>query len=113
MVTMPELNLLAVQVGKILTQRRWQLVTAESCTGGFLAKIITDIPNASSWFDRGFITYSYRSKQDMLGVRAKTLNDFGAVSQPVVEEMAQGALEHSLAQVSVAITGIAGPTGGT
>ncbi|MBI5447794.1 MAG: CinA family protein [Gammaproteobacteria bacterium] len=89
------------------------LSTAESCTGGFLSKVITDIPGSSAWFERGFIVYSEQAKCELLGVQPATLTQFGAVSQETVQEMAQGALKHSHAQVSVAITGIAGPSGAT
>jgi len=89
------------------------LATAESCTGGWLAKVVTDIPGSSAWFDRGFVTYCNQAKQDMLGVSAATLGDHGAVSEEVALAMAQGALGHSRAGVAVAITGIAGPDGGT
>lgn len=110
---MAVLNQLSSDIGELLSKRRYLLSTAESCTGGFLAKIITDIPGSSLWYDRGFITYSNLSKQEMLGVSKKTLDHFGAVSQVVAEEMARGALDKSQAQVSVAITGIAGPDGGS
>jgi nicotinamide-nucleotide amidase len=89
------------------------LVTAESCTGGGVAHVVTSVPGSSSWFDRGFVTYSDRSKQEMLGVRRDTLDQFGAVSEEVVREMAEGALARSGAGVSVAISGIAGPDGGS
>ncbi len=92
-----------------LLARKWFLVTAESCTGGWLSQTLTAIPGSSQWFERGFVTYSNQAKQDMLGVRAETLQQHGAVSEATVQEMAQGALTHSRGQVSVAITGIAGP----
>jgi nicotinamide-nucleotide amidase len=88
-------------------------VTAESCTGGWLAKCCTDLAGSSAWFDRGFVTYSNASKQDMLNVQEQTLITHGAVSQYVSEEMAQGALNNSQADIAVAITGIAGPDGGS
>jgi len=93
--------------------RGWQLATAESCTGGAIAAAITDIAGSSQWFDRGFVTYSNPSKQDMLGVRATTLETAGAVSEATVAEMVRGALVHSLAQVTLAVSGIAGPGGGS
>lgn len=93
--------------------RGWQLATAESCTGGAIAAAITDIAGSSQWFDRGFVTYSNPSKQDMLGVRATTLETAGAVSEATVAEMVRGALAHSLAQVTLAVSGIAGPGGGS
>ena len=96
-----------------LTQRGWMLATAESCTGGWIAKICTDMAGSSVWFDRGFITYSNAAKQDMLGVRAETLAQYGAVSEAVVAEMATGALQHSQAHIAVAVSGIAGPGGGS
>lgn len=89
------------------------LATAESCTGGWVAKLITDIPGSSHWFERGFVTYTNESKQEMLGVAAETLASHGAVSEATVREMAQGALSHSRAQLSLAVSGIAGPGGGT
>jgi len=89
------------------------IVTAESCTGGWVAQELTAIAGSSAWFDRGFVTYSNEAKQEMLGVRAQTLKEHGAVSEATALEMAQGALEHSRGTVALAITGIAGPTGGT
>ncbi len=100
-------------VGQALSQRQWQLVCAESCTGGWLAEVITATAGSSAWFDRGFVTYSNAAKQEMLGVSAATLDQCGAVSEPTVREMAVGALTHSAAQVSLAISGIAGPGGGS
>jgi len=96
-----------------LGERHWQLATAESCTGGWIAKVLTDRAGSSSWFDRGFVTYSNQSKQDMLGVLPRTLSEYGAVSRETVLEMAGGALANSSAQLSVAVSGIAGPGGGT
>ena len=96
-----------------LTQRGWMLATAESCTGGWIAKCCTDVVGSSAWFDRGFVTYSNAAKQDMLGVRAETLAQYGAVSEAVVAEMATGALRHSQAHIAVAVSGIAGPSGGS
>ena len=89
------------------------LVSAESCTGGWIAKVATDIPGSSAWFDRGFVTYSNLAKQEMLGVAARSLSDYGAVSAQVVTEMAVGALARSRCSVSVAVSGIAGPGGGS
>jgi nicotinamide-nucleotide amidase len=88
-------------------------VTAESCTGGWIAKLITDVPGSSAWFERGFVTYSDIAKQEMLGVRETTLAAHGAVSAATVQEMALGALANSHAQVAVAVSGIAGPDGGS
>ena len=104
---------LAVAVGDYLKARNWKLVTAESCTGGGLAYAITAIPGSSSWFERGFITYSNTSKKELLEVNELTLNTMGSVSEETAREMAEGALRHSHAEVSVAITGIAGPDGAT
>ncbi|WP_209503757.1 MULTISPECIES: CinA family protein [unclassified Ruegeria] len=87
------------------------IATAESCTGGMVAAALTDIPGSSAVVDRGFVTYTNRAKQDMLGVLAETLEAFGAVSEQVAREMAEGALRNSQAQLAVAITGIAGPGG--
>ncbi len=108
-----DLRSLAEQVGDLLHARHLRLVTAESCTGGWVAKALTDIPGSSSWFERGFVTYSNESKQDMLGVAASVLQQHGAVSEAVVRAMADGALQHSRADLSLAITGIAGPGGGS
>ena len=88
------------------------LVTAESCTGGAVASAITDIAGSSEWFERGFITYSNDAKREMLGVAQDTLTRYGAVSEAVVREMVAGALHYSHAQVALAVSGIAGPTGG-
>ena len=87
--------------------------TAESCTGGLIAGACTDLPGSSNWFERGFVTYSNAAKTGMLGVDAALIETHGAVSEPVARAMAEGALRHSLAQVSVAVTGVAGPTGGS
>ena len=89
------------------------LACAESCTGGWVAKVCTDMPGSSGWFERGFVTYTNLAKQEMLGVSAATLEAHGAVSEATVREMADGALAHSAAQWSLAISGIAGPGGGT
>ena len=98
----------------LLTRARTKgamIATAESCTGGMIAAAITDIPGSSDIFDRGFVTYSNAAKQAMLGVRADTLNAFGAVSEKVAREMAEGALSRSEATLAVSVTGIAGPGG--
>lgn len=108
-----ELQQLTTQVAKCLLDRNWMLSSAESCTGGWLAKCCTDIAGSSIWFERGAVTYSNQSKQDFLDVQLSTLNQFGAVSEQTVIEMAQGILAHSNADISVAITGIAGPDGGS
>lgn len=102
---------LAAQVGIALRTRGCALATAESCTGGWIAKEITDISGSSGWFDRGFVTYSNAAKTDLLGVRAATIARYGAVSTEVVTEMAAGALERSRADLVIAVSGIAGEGG--
>lgn len=89
------------------------LATAESCTGGWAAEVTTSVAGSSEWFDRGFVTYSNEAKQEMLGVKAETLSRHGAVSEETAREMAKGALARSRATVAVAITGVAGPGGGS
>ena len=108
---MSELTELSEQLAKVLLQQQKLLAVAESCTGGWLAKSLTDITGSSRWFERGFVTYSNAAKQEMLGVRSTTLLRTGAVSEAVVREMANGALTHSRADIAVAISGIAGPGG--
>ncbi|MDB5801297.1 MAG: hypothetical protein JWL63_2236 [Rhodocyclales bacterium] len=108
-----ELVIAARQAGEYLHARGWRLVTAESCTGGLIAAAITEIAGSSAWFDRGFVTYTNESKQTLLDVQAGTLADFGAVSEQTVREMALGALAHSAANIAIAVSGIAGPSGGT
>lgn len=108
-----KLTALAVELGDTLHALQWQLAVAESCTGGWLAKVITDISGSSQWFDRGFVTYSNISKTDMLGVSEAILQLHGAVSLATATAMANGALQYSRADLTVAITGIAGPGGGT
>jgi nicotinamide-nucleotide amidase len=107
------MDVLAAQVGGLLKAHGLLLTTAESCTGGGVAEAITGVAGSSAWFERGFITYSNRSKQEMLGVSAATLEQYGAVSEATVREMVAGALRHSGAQVALAVSGIAGPDGGT
>ena len=109
----PALELLASELGRQLLARGWLLATAESCTGGWAAQAMTAIPGSSAWFDRGFVTYSNAAKMEMLGVSEATLGQFGAVSEMTAREMAEGALRHSHAQAVFAITGIAGPSGGS
>jgi nicotinamide-nucleotide amidase len=104
---------LAREVGEALKARGMRLATAESCTGGGVGAAVTEIAGSSEWFDRGFITYSNEAKQDMLGVSAETLSRHGAVSEATVTEMASGALARSRAHLTLAISGIAGPGGGT
>ncbi len=108
---MDKIHQLACRLGEQLLQRRMMLATAESCTGGWISKIITDIPGSSRWFERGFVTYTNIAKREMLGVHAGTLEAFGAVSEQTVLEMARGALRYSHAQLSIAVSGIAGPGG--
>lgn len=107
------LDRLASDLGQRLAVQGLTLATAESCTGGWVAKVVTDIAGSSGWFDRGFVTYGDLAKQDMLGVSPATLGTHGAVSEAVVREMALGALGRSRAQVALAISGIAGPAGGS
>ncbi len=104
---------LAQRLGTALQQRRFVLVTAESCTAGGVAYAVTLVPGSSAWFDRGVICYSNEAKQRMLGVPAAYLRDFGAVSEPVARAMALGILQQSAAQAAIAVTGIAGPDGGS
>lgn len=104
---------LAAELGQQLKTKGWKLATAESCTGGGLAYWITHIPGSSNWFERGFVTYSNLAKEELLGIHSYTLDKFGAVSEQTASEMAEGALHQSQAQISLAITGIAGPDGGT
>lgn len=92
---------------------RLKIVTAESCTGGLVAALLTEIPGSSSVVERGFVTYSNKAKEEMLGVPGDVLADFGAVSEPVARMMAEGALANSRANIAVSITGVAGPGGGT
>ncbi len=94
-------------------QARLKIATAESCTGGLVAALFTDIPGSSSVFERGFVTYSNKAKEEMLGVPGDVLADYGAVSEPVARMMAEGAMQNSRANIAVGITGVAGPGGGT
>lgn len=110
---MPSLEKLAATLGSKLAQRHIKLCTAESCTGGGLAYLLTSVAGSSAWFDRGFVTYSDASKIALVSVNPLTLERFGAVSKETASEMAEGALKNSEAAISVAITGIAGPEGGT
>lgn len=110
---MNDLETLARQLGNLLLERGEWLTAAESCTGGWLAQSVTAIAGSSGWFDRGFVTYSNAAKVDMLGVPETTLERHGAVSEATARAMAQGALAHSRADWAVAITGIAGPSGGS
>lgn len=101
------------ELSSILKKLNWQLTTAESCTGGLIASSITNLAGSSTWFERGFITYSNLSKQEMLGVPEQLIQQFGAVSDEVACAMVHGALKHSVAHMALAVTGIAGPTGGS
>lgn len=96
-----------------MLKRQWMLATAESCTGGLIAAECTALPGSSAWFERGFVSYSNAAKTELLGVDAALIAQHGAVSEPVVRAMVQGALRHSRAQVAVAVTGVAGPSGGS
>lgn len=107
------MNILAAQVGDVLKAHGLMLVSAESCTGGGVAHALTEIAGSSAWFERGFVTYSNESKRELLDVQQETLIQHGAVSEAVVREMVAGALLHSHAQVALAVSGIAGPGGGT
>ena len=107
------LEALAERLGVLLRSAGQTVATAESCTGGWVGQCLTAIPGSSAWYDRGFVTYSYASKSDLLGVPAELITTRGAVSEAVALAMADGALSHSVADWSVAITGIAGPDGGT
>ncbi len=104
---------LVTSVSKALMRRGWSMCTAESCTGGLIAASCTNLAGSSDWFERGFVTYSNVSKTELLGVDAVLVQQHGAVSEEVARAMALGALRHSRAQVSVAVTGVAGPTGGS
>ena len=108
-----ELATWAVQVASDMQQRKLMLVTAESCSGGWIAKTLTDLPGSSAWFDAGVVTYSYAAKESLLGVRRETLERTGAVSEETVLQMVSGALDRFGAGMAVAVTGIAGPSGGT
>ena len=104
---------LCESLAQALLERGWRLATAESCTGGMIAAACTDLSGSSQWFDRGFVTYSNEAKTEMLGVDPALIAQHGAVSEVVARAMAFGAVRHSQAQVGIAVTGIAGPTGGT
>lgn len=103
----------AKELGKLLLVCKETITTAESCTGGMIAAAITDIPGSSAWFGTGFVTYSNEAKQRLLGVKNEMLETFGAVSEPVVQAMAMGAKRESGADWAVAVSGVAGPDGGT
>jgi nicotinamide-nucleotide amidase len=104
---------LVTQISAELLRKQQKVCTAESCTGGLIAKSFTDLAGSSDWFDRGFVTYSNAAKSEMLGVPASLIEDYGAVSEAVASAMASGALRHSEADYAVAVTGVAGPGGGS
>ncbi|HEX7339309.1 MAG TPA: CinA family protein [Rhodanobacteraceae bacterium] len=108
-----ELHVLATAVAEAAQVRHHMLVTAESCTGGWIAKVLTEVPGSSGWFDAGVVAYSYEAKEALLGVSPRTLEDEGAVSEAIALEMVSGALARLGAGAAVAVTGIAGPGGGT
>ncbi|MEC5399306.1 nicotinamide-nucleotide amidase [Uliginosibacterium sp. H1] len=108
-----ELIVLARDLGEALLARGWRLACAESCTGGLIAAAVTEIAGSSAWFERGFVTYANEAKMELLGVRADTLARDGAVSEACVHEMVLGALSRSHADLAVAVSGIAGPSGGS
>ncbi|MCR4300058.1 MAG: nicotinamide-nucleotide amidohydrolase family protein [Sulfuricaulis sp.] len=108
-----ELETLARAVSQELKRQGLMLVTAESCTGGWVAQIMTSVAGSSEWFERGFVAYTNLAKREMLGVKTTILSRYGAVSEQAARAMAEGALTHSHAQLAIAITGIAGPSGGT
>ncbi len=109
----PDIQQDCVALSKALLHKKLCIATAESCTGGMIASSCTDLSGSSAWFERGFVTYSNAAKSDMLGVPSALIERHGAVSEEVALAMAQGALKHSKADFSVAVTGIAGPTGGS
>jgi len=104
---------LVLQLAELLARKGWMMATAESCTGGLIAGACTDLAGSSDWFERGFVTYSNDAKSELLGVDAALIEAHGAVSEPVARAMAEGAVARSRAQASVAVTGVAGPSGGS
>lgn len=108
----PEVNRLLDRLAQALTERGWRMATAESCTGGWIAKCCTDLAGSSAWFDRGHIVYSYSAKEDLLGITHDDLLKYGAVSEEIACQMAEGARKRSGVAVTVSATGIAGPGGG-
>ena len=109
----PAVGDLVVQLAALLTARGWMLATAESCTGGMIAAACTDLAGSSAWLERGFVSYSNAAKTELLGVPASLIAAHGAVSEEVARAMAQGALAHAHAQCALAVTGVAGPAGGS
>jgi nicotinamide-nucleotide amidase len=108
-----QLNELSQRVGNALKQQSLTLATVESCTGGWVAQVVTHTPGSSAWFERGFITYANDAKVEMLGVSPETIAEYGAVSEETAAEMAAGALVNSNAMISLAVSGVAGPSGGS
>ncbi|KAJ9432085.1 MULTISPECIES: nicotinamide-nucleotide amidase [Pantoea] len=108
-----QLQQLSRRIGEQLKKRQATVTAAESCTGGWIAKVFTDISGSSAWFERGFVTYSNEAKQQMVGVQDTTLQQYGAVSEQTVREMATGAAKAAAAEYAIAVSGIAGPDGGT
>ena len=109
----PDLPALTVNLADILQKKGWLMATAESCTGGMIAVACTDLAGSSNWFERGFVSYSNEAKTELLGVDAALIARHGAVSEEVARAMVQGAIRYSRAQVAVAVTGVAGPAGGS
>lgn len=107
------LTTITQQLGEMLCKKNAKLTTAESCTGGGISEAITAVSGSSQWFEFGFVTYANSAKQQLLGVSKQTLDQYGAVSEQVVEQMAQGAIQQSRADYAIAVSGIAGPEGGT
>lgn len=110
---MKNISSIVEEIAQLFRDKQWQLVTAESCTGGLISGYITEIPGSSLWFERGFVTYSNQAKIEMLAVPAELIARFGAVSEEVAAAMAQGALKHSAGKIALSVTGIAGPDGGS
>lgn len=108
-----QLRQLSQRIGEQLKARKATVTTAESCTGGWIAKVFTDISGSSTWFECSFVTYSNQAKQQMVGVQAATLAQYGAVSEQTVREMATGACQAAVTEYGIAVSGIAGPDGGT
>lgn len=104
---------IAKELASVLTPQGWKIALAESCTGGLVCATLTELAGSSDWFERGYITYSNQAKTDSLGVPSDLINSFGAVSEPVAKAMAEGALANAKVKAAIAITGIAGPTGGS
>ncbi|MGL5742905.1 MAG: CinA family protein [Legionella sp.] len=110
---MSDFDLLIKEIALVLKKKNWQLVTAESCTGGLVAGFLTEVPGSSVWFERGFVTYSNLAKEEMLAVTRHLIEEYGAVSESVAQAMATGALQHSGGHIAVSVTGVAGPDGGS